>query len=150
MTWGSPFRWDTCSRPSRDLPRWGGTNKKERRDVDVVCLLPSSVCCSSRRLCWQRRRRLSPPLCLSDAEGREIREPLTVSAGRPPRRRTQRPTKEGRGLPQLAEWALNTRGPGRALHLPKPRIRPPRKGMALEWCSEKVCQAGGGGQGGHG
>lgn len=38
MTWGSPFRWDTCSRPSRDLPGWGKV--KTNSEVDLVCLLP--------------------------------------------------------------------------------------------------------------
>src|SRR4029434_9202105 len=30
MTWGSPFLWDTCRRPSRDL-RWGGEEERTTR-----------------------------------------------------------------------------------------------------------------------
>ena len=122
MTWGSPFRWDTCSRPSRDLPGWTGGAETDS-EGDPACLLPKASPPSS----WEpggdsESSPHSQRLSGSQAEGLQIREALGVLGGvqeknrgppgrpRAPGPAEQTPEPPGRGmmtLPDLEGTALN-------------------------------------------
>jgi hypothetical protein len=96
MTWGSPFRWDTCSRPSRDLMRQGGAARVSGTDLAVFS--PKSAH-SPRQVPWHTLSKLVPPA--SSGTESKIRASLTAPAGknpeanRPPRR--VRPPAAGKG-----------------------------------------------------
>ena len=147
MTWGSPFRWDTCSRPSRDLPGWTGGAETDS-EGDPACLLPKASPPSS----WEpggdsESSPHSQRLSGSQAEGLQIREALGVLGG------VQEKNRGPPGRPRApgpAEQALEPpgrpRAPGPAEQTPEPPGRgmmtlPDLEGTALNCALQRPGQA---------
>lgn len=135
MTWGSPFRWDTCSRPSKDLP--GGMGQGETAKGAWLAF-PGEQPAAAPGAPAGRGSDSSPLPSLLPGRRARTRENHRLSVlDRGPGENSGAHQGRLRAPPRAGRAYLEPTRPWRKLSNPPARC-PQMTGLALESCSEKT------------